>query len=66
MGEGTVTVVCSHEITFWSSMFRSVGNERIFYDFVVDLFGKGGTQGFSTVQTLLFVALHWAMFFCHM
>lgn len=49
-----------------SSMFRSVRNERMFYDFVVDLFGKGWTQGFSTVQTLLLIALHWAMFFYHM
>lgn len=37
----------------------------MFYDFVVDLFGKGGTQGFSTIQTLLLIALHWAMFFYH-
>lgn len=40
------------------SMFRSVGNERISYDFVADQFEKGGTQGFSTIQTWLFTALH--------
>lgn len=37
----------------------------MFYDFVVDLFGKGGAQGFSTIQTLLLIVLHWAMFFYH-
>lgn len=58
MGEGSITVVFSYEITFWSSMFRSVRNGRIIYDFVVDLFGKGGTQGFGTIQTLLLIALH--------
>lgn len=34
-------------------MFRSVGNKRIFYGFVVDLFGKGEHRGLA-----LFSAVH--------
>lgn len=45
IGEGSKTLVFSHDMTFWASIFRPAKNKRLFYGFVVYLFGEGECSG---------------------